>query len=198
MIDWAFISAREGGQYLTGYVPDPTGSRSGVTIATGFDLGGRTVQSLRQMLGANHPVIGQLIPYLGLTGQAAETALTANPLTISQAHADDIDRAAKQDALNRLRTQYNLAIAQENARRAQTRPPTPPLAMFDLLPDRAQTVIASVTFQYGTPWIRTPTFWGHAVQQDWAAVIRELRNFGDRYPSRRNIEADYLLPLVTP
>ena len=38
-IDWRFISDLEGGQRLAGYVPDPTGSNSGVTAATGVDLG---------------------------------------------------------------------------------------------------------------------------------------------------------------
>ena len=37
-IDWNFISEREGSRILTGYVPDAKGSKSGVTIATGFDL----------------------------------------------------------------------------------------------------------------------------------------------------------------
>ena len=39
MIDFNFISKLEGGRKTKGYVPDPEGSRSGVTIATGVDLG---------------------------------------------------------------------------------------------------------------------------------------------------------------
>ena len=38
MIDFNFISKLEGGRTTKGYVPDPEGSRSGVTIATGVDL----------------------------------------------------------------------------------------------------------------------------------------------------------------
>ena len=37
-IDYSFLSAREGGRKLNGYVPDALMSASGVTIATGFDL----------------------------------------------------------------------------------------------------------------------------------------------------------------
>ena len=167
MIDWRFISQLEGGQRLDGYVPDPSGSRSGVTIATGFDLGGRTPDSLRQLLGANHSATARLIPYAGLTGNAAVQALRANPLTITQAEADHIDRASKQQALNAVRAQYDRDVLVANA----NRPPAQRLVNFDQLPGRAQTVIASVAFQYGTPWQRTPTFWGHAVRQDWAAVV---------------------------
>ena len=156
MIDWRFISQLEGGQRLDGYVPDPSGSRSGVTIATGFDLGGRTPASLRQLLGANHSVTARLIPYAGLTGNAAVQALRANPLTITQAEADHIDRASKQQALNAVRAQYDRDVLIANT----NWPPAQRLVNFDRLPGRAQTVIASVAFQYGTPWQRTPTFWG--------------------------------------
>ncbi len=38
-IDYKFLSDREGGRKLLGYVPHGGGSKSGVTIATGFDLG---------------------------------------------------------------------------------------------------------------------------------------------------------------
>lgn len=42
LIDYGFLSAREGALVLDGYVPAPTVSRSGVTIATGVDLGQRS------------------------------------------------------------------------------------------------------------------------------------------------------------
>ena len=38
LIDFDFIKDREGFE-TKGYVPDPEGSQSGVTIASGFDLG---------------------------------------------------------------------------------------------------------------------------------------------------------------
>ncbi len=40
-IDWDFISSLEGDQRLAGYVPAADVSESGVTIATGVDLGQR-------------------------------------------------------------------------------------------------------------------------------------------------------------
>ena len=49
MIDWHFIGELEGQSVLTGYVPDPEISASGVTIATGVDLGQLTPAELRNM-----------------------------------------------------------------------------------------------------------------------------------------------------
>ena len=192
MIDWTFISQLEGGQVLHGYVPDAANSRSGVTIATGFDLGGRTRAGMRTLLGDDHSVIPKVTPYLGLRGPDAVAALAAAPLHITASEAGDIDRAAKAGALNRLRRQYDTDVAAANQGRAAG----DRLLAFNAIPDRAQTVIASVTFQYGTPWARTPNFWQLAVSQDWAAVEQELRNFGDRYPTRRRREAEYLAPIV--
>ena len=46
MIDWDFIKEREGKAILKAYVPDPHGSQSGVTVASGVDLGQQTREGL--------------------------------------------------------------------------------------------------------------------------------------------------------
>lgn len=69
-IDYAFISDLEGGRQLVGYVPAVDVSRSGITIATGFDLGQRNESDLRR-LGFAPSLVAQLRPYLGLTGLRA-------------------------------------------------------------------------------------------------------------------------------
>jgi hypothetical protein len=63
-IDYDFISKLEGGRQTTGYVPDTNTSQSGVTIATGFDLGQRNENDL---IALNLPqsLIDKLKPYLG-------------------------------------------------------------------------------------------------------------------------------------
>jgi hypothetical protein len=48
-IDFAFLSGLEGGCKTTGYVPASSVSQSGVTIATGFDLGQRTEADLTRL-----------------------------------------------------------------------------------------------------------------------------------------------------
>ena len=91
-IDFGFISKLEGGQLRTGYVPDADSSQSGVTIATGFDLGARNVNDL-QNLGLPQALIEKLSRYLGKQGTQAEFLLLRYPLTISKPEADAIDKA---------------------------------------------------------------------------------------------------------
>ena len=66
---------------------------------------------------------------------------------------------------------------------------------FDL-PAQAQTVIASVAFQYGNLQHRTPTFWHAVTAQDWRAAVQCLMDFKDAYRTRRMHEADLLVELV--
>ena len=61
---------------------------------------------------------------------------------------------------------------------------------FHDLPWQAQTVIASVAYQYGDNLPRaTPRFWAKAVAQDWPALADALENFGDAFAPRRRQEA---------
>jgi GH24 family phage-related lysozyme (muramidase) len=53
-------------------------------------------------------------------------------------------------------------------------------------------VVASVAFQYGDLSRRTPNFWRQVTSGDWDAALNNLRHFGDKYPTRRNKEADLL------
>lgn len=174
-IDWAFIGTLEG-RSLVGYVPNPTGSRSGVTVAIGVDIGQWTTRQL-QMSTLPESLKRILTPYIGLIGADAVSALATLPLTITDAQADLLDaedRGTEMDALDVL---YRNAAG----------------TGFDGLPGAAQTVIASVAYQYG-PSLgrRCPHFWAAAVTQDWPSMVVELRNFGDAYRTRRKAEADYL------
>lgn len=179
LIDYSFLSAREGGVRLDGYVPAPTESKSGVTIATGFDLGQRNKSDLRA-LGLPLSLIDRLAPYLGVTRRDAQKLLKDEPLRISLLEASQIDKAVKQEHVAKLAADY--IRSSHNARKVE----------FFSLPAEAQTVIASVSFQYGTLSTQTPRFWKAASSQEWAVAERELRNFQDLYPTRRNLEAGLL------
>uniref|UniRef100_UPI0039B4D0CC pesticin C-terminus-like muramidase n=2 Tax=Pseudomonadota TaxID=1224 RepID=UPI0039B4D0CC len=48
-VDYEFLSKLEGGCRTGGYIPDLEKSKSGVTIATGFDLGARNEDDLRRL-----------------------------------------------------------------------------------------------------------------------------------------------------
>lgn len=178
-IDFTFIARLEGGPATRGYVPDAANSRSGVTIATGFDLGQRHLADL-QKLGLEAGLVQRLSPYLGLTGQQAVAKLAGLPLTLSAAEAEAIDEAFKLPFIERLATGYAKAGGGD----------------FAALPAAAQTVIASVAFQYGDLASRTPNFWKQVVAHDWNAAYGNLQNFGDRYATRRRQEATLLHTLL--
>lgn len=179
LIDYSFLSVREGGARLDGYVPAPTESKSGVTIATGFDLGQRNRSDLRA-LELPLSLIDRLAPYLGVTRRDAQKLLEDEPLRVSLLEANLIDKTVKQEHVAKLAADY--IRSSHNTHQIE----------FFSLPAEAQTVIASVSFQYGRLSTETPRFWKAVSSQEWASAVRELRNFQDLYPTRRNLEAELL------
>lgn len=179
-IDFSFIAHLEGGSATRGYVPDAGNSCSGVTIATGFDLGQRQLADL-QALDLPDTLAERLRPYLGLTGHAAMAQLSTQPLSITAAQAEQIDEAYKEPFINRLAASYGKCGGGD----------------FAQLPAQMQTVIASVAFQYGDLASRTPNFWKQVVAHDWNGAHSNLLNFGDRYTSRRRQEAELLFQAMS-
>ena len=175
-IDWDFISKKEGGSKTDGYVPNPEGSKSGVTIATGFDLGARNAEDLK---GLPLSLKEKLSPYLGLQGMVASEYLETRPLTITGSEAKLIDKKSKGGAVKKLKAEWN-----KNAAIMKT-------PMFEDLTGAQKTIAASVAFQYGS-LAKAPKFRAAAQEGRWDDVQGELRNFGDDYASRRTSEADYL------
>lgn len=183
-IDYKFITQLEGFKTKM-YVPAASSSKSGPTIATGFDLGARNAQDLVN-LGLSKSLRDRFAPYLGLQGMAAKRFVDKNPLTITTAEAHAINRAVKNKTATSLISKYNAAVSKK-----------PGKLKFNELPPQAQTVIASVSFQYGDLPSRCPTFWRHVTNQDWKAAVGELRDFGDDYKTRRNKEADLLAEVLS-
>jgi hypothetical protein len=179
-IDWHFIAALEGAGILTGYVPVAETSNSGVTIASGVDLG-QTGPRQIDFWPIDDALKMRLRLYCGLKRQDAVDFLRAHPLTISPGECAEIDAAVQAEQASRIAVAYDKAS----------------VVKFADLPDRAQTVIVSLAFQYGTDLAhRCPRFWHTALAQDWPAMVRELENFGDAYGPRRLREARHLAPLV--
>lgn len=177
-VDWKFIGDLEGFR-TSGYVPtDNEGNpldSSGVTVATGFDIGQWSERDIRN-LGLSEELTKKLLPYSGLKRKAAVTALQQFPLKITEEEALEINNAVKTDALNKLAQDWQKATGED----------------FAELDPAKQTVVASVAFQYGDLPSRTPRFWKHVTSGKWGKAIEELRDFGDKYTTRRNKEADYL------
>jgi hypothetical protein len=180
LVNWGLIQGFEGSS-LKGDVPlDANGhpaSQSGVTIASGFDLGAHDTHDF-QTLGFSAQLTNKLTPYIGLKGQAASDYAHAHPLTITDADATTINAASHAETLSKLVVAYDTRVGQAGA--------------FYQLPSQAQTVIASLSFQYGDLSTKADHFWSDVVYQDWSAAVGELRQFFDAYPTRRNHEADLL------
>ncbi|HBY59870.1 MAG TPA: hypothetical protein DEH78_08595 [Solibacterales bacterium] len=176
-IDDDLISEFEGGRSLEGYVPDAHGSRSGVTAATGVDLGQMSASSISD-LGLSDELSGTLAPYLGLRGEEAEQYLSEHPLNLSEDDARALDSRVHEGLRRSVASRYDRSGA--------------PIS-FGELPGEAKTAIVSVATQYGPDLQkRAPRFWEAVTSGDWPAAVDELRDFGDRYPSRRKREADVL------
>ena len=178
-IDWQFIKDREGFRRDLYWVRDPAHPsqahpNSGVTVGTGFDLGRRTVDGLRAM-GMPEALVRKLTPYLGVRGEAARALVTRRPLVLSEREADTLDVLERGHKAVSVAQAYN---AHSNVR-------------FQDLPSGFQTAIASVHFQYGSI-TATPTFMRQVANQQWGAAIHNLRNFGDAFAPRRNLEADLM------
>jgi hypothetical protein len=173
-INFKFISELEGTK-LTGYVPHLDGGNieSGVSVASGFDIGQRTVEELDDAFECE--LADKLSTYAGVTGEMAVTLLERFPLTIAQEECAIINEFAHKQATKRLLDDWPKSAVP-----------------FNCLADECQTVVASVSFQYGDLPTRTPLFWCQVTTSDWTGALVNLRNFKDPYPTRRNKEADYL------
>ena len=168
-IDWGFIEKLEGNE-LIGSVPDASGSKSGVTIASGFDLGARNEADLK---GLPQDIIDTLKPFLGFKGAKAEEV--ASNLKVSKEQANIINEFSKKEAVDKLSSKWQTATGKS----------------FDELPREKATVVASVAFQYGDLESRTPNFWKQVTSDDWEGAVSNLRDFGDNYGTRRDSEADF-------
>lgn len=179
-VDFNFIHRLEGRRVLYGYVPEPDISDSGVTIASGVDLGQRDENSL-QRLAISEELRAKLRPYLGIRKREAVAFLAQRPLEISEEEAEELDAAVKMLTVESLISKFNAASA----------------VAFDELEPQKQTVIASVAFQYGIGLSTSaPNFWRQVTSGDWPGALANLRNFGDDYRTRRNIEGDLLAEVI--
>jgi hypothetical protein len=181
LVNWSFISQLEGGRRLIGFVPCPESGESGVTVATGVNLGHYPPSAIDTMAIADE-LKEKLKLYAGLKGEAAVAALSAHPLGLTSAEAEALDNAAKTPIVQQVKASYNAAVMDN-----------PGLAPLEMLPEAAQTVIASVALQYGENMpARVPRFWECICAQDWPAAVAELEQWGDAHHSRHKHEADLL------
>ena len=156
---------------------------SGVTIATGVDLG-QTDETTLTRNGLDVGIAEDMRPYLGLRTYAALKKLYDLPLTISRDTADALDYTI-------------LAIHGRNipARYNRDNPATP----FEDLPWQAQAAIFSLLFQRGTGAAgKAPNTWAAFQRGDWSDASARLCNAAmwDGYQTRRRMEGELLKEIL--
>lgn len=154
---------------------------SGVTIATGCDLGQTDEASLKGY-GLLNIDIAPLKPYLGLKKAAALKKLYQAPLLVSPQCAEAIDHALHGGYLKRyVEPTYNKSSK----------------IPFADLPPQAQAVIFSVIYQKGATGVPRdwPKTWKYLTTQNWCAGANELKNGFKQYVGRRRIEGNLLAEL---
>ncbi len=175
-IDRDFIRAMEG-SHLKGYVPLVKTTKSGVTIAHGFDLGQLDLKEFNSM-AISDELKHKLRPYVGLKKYAALSYLKKHPLTISPDDLEQLNVVSANSVLRPLVKHYDQVSKKS----------------FLELPPAAQTALFSYAYQCGPYFMHQShqkTLWNAFVTQDWHKASKQLRTF-KTYASRRNSEAQLL------
>lgn len=188
-IDTAYIThileRFEGRGVTGGYVParngEPIGA-SGVTIATGLDLGQQSLDTL-QAMGLPTALINRFIPYLGMQRNEAQYILARHPLSITPAEAAIVDAA--------VHAKYIDETVELFGRDA-----------FAAAPREVQAVAVSLHYQFGTPYRKSSPALGEAWEalrsDEYAGAAAALRDpmgwsrLHRQYASRRAGEAALL------
>ncbi len=189
----------EGAQRLHAYVPfmrdGKVAGNSGVTIATGFDIGQKSTTELKA-LGLPAKLRDQLLPFAGhrfkgkTRKQVAALIGKIAPLpTVTKSEADLIDKLIHGVHLRAAVTSWNTARKRG-------------VPAFKDLPANWQTVLFSRTFHQGEGMPNTRIardFYRAATSGDWQTAIHELEHYPvseDWYKKRVQKEAAMLRQTV--
>jgi hypothetical protein len=185
----------EGGQKLHGYIPGHTlgvkddggkvEGRSGVTIATGFDIGQWSRSDLSAKLALSFALRHTYRRFCNKRRQAAVNELEkSGGLSVTKSQADETDMKVQ-------RFHLIAAIAAWDA------DPKPARKFTELTPAQ-QTVILSRTYHQGPAMPErgiSQDFYSAGQKGDWVAAEKALRNYQVAekwYKTRVHQEADYL------
>jgi len=156
---------------------------SGVTVATGVDLGQTDADTLLRN-GLESGIVNMLRPYFTLRRDAALKKLHALPLSVSADTARALDNVTL--------CLHARLIA---ARYKRDNPAVP----FEELPWQAQAAIFSLLFQRGTGVSgKAPNTWAALVAGNWPDAARRFCDAAlwDGYQGRRRLEGELLKELV--
>lgn len=193
IIDWDFIRQFEGGRKLYGYVPvnnegEPIG-KSGVTVATGVDLGQYSPEEFLHNLKISPSLVRKLHPYFGVTGVSALQLLKDKPLHLTGEEADLITEHVRFSILK--------TVARVWGEHSQV--------PFRQLPPRVRTVLFSLAYNFGPHLdVALPNLLKTAVacagEKNWTRFHSFLDNFPSKNPElkrRRALEALHIKSLIS-
>ena len=186
-VNMEFLRMSEGFE-TEGYVPrsgEQVLDSSGVTIVTGLDLGTKNIDYFKDF--ENKETLKKMEAYFGMQGQEAYDFEQENPLSLTREEAVEVDNFVKGRELESIENSFLALTGKE----------------LSSMPPRLQTVIADLQFQYGSNYNRTPKFREIIKDiaedpqdaQSYMPLMSELRDFGDKYDTRRNREADLIQEL---
>lgn len=151
---------------------------SGVTVASGLDLGQQNAASLVRM-GIPEDLRTRFAPYLGKKKTAAVDALAAAPFRLTESECDAVDRCVHRDYIDRAGALFDKHTCD---------------LKFAECPRQVQAVISSLFYQLGAyngnPGYRI--LWKHLTDNSWEAAADELLSGFTRYRSRREAEGRLL------
>jgi hypothetical protein len=191
-VDFERISRWEGGQYLNGYIPIRGGvvyQNSGLTIATGYDLGQVDARELGSV-GLDAATLAKLTPYTSMPFRNYTRAELLDYISRTiGAPVPDIPKA-QADLLDKSSHGKHLSIAINIWDRAKSSL----VPAYRSLPTPWQTVLLSRFFHAGTisRLRRYSRFWTNATAGEWATAIAALRTSDPGFAGRLAEEADYL------
>lgn len=176
-VDWEFIASLEGKAISKGYVPGKPWlhNTSGVTIASGFDLGTKNEIELKKM-GISSGIIEKVKPYFGKQKQIAQDFLDQNLLSLSSEEVSEIDDKNHAYEINQMQKIYDSVSS----------------VPFKDIPSQAQTVIMSLAHQYGLKGLTETSVWPLLTAQKWSEAVTDLKTTFFDYPPRRKAEANFL------
>ena len=181
-IDQGFIKGLEGTK-RDAYVPNNGGKvlgNSGVTIASGLDLGQRKHLDDIEL---SAEIKAKLTPYLGVKKEAALELVNNSPLNLSQEEVEEIDSAVEKAYYEKASKRFDSLASGKK---------------FDDLPPQVQTALYSL--QYNTGSIGSRTIQAASNDDNYDDLVDELYNYypensemsGNFAGKRRKVEADYI------
>ena len=202
-IDWNFIKTLEGKEILKGYVPQKDITEeitfktkdnktikkkitkkivlgiSGVTIASGFDIGQHNKNDLTRIFGSNPKLLNKFLPYAEKRREDAVNYLKKNALILTQAEAELTDKLIKNSQFNSLIKVYNKHDIPKE---------------FKYQSIGIQTVIMSYCFQYGVYSKSANPIWEALKREETQKLVEfwEDKSKGKSYTNRRKSELQFL------